>query len=183
MKSFIVYLLLAILLLLNVSCETNNEVEPVVELHITAVLSENGTESLYKDTNQYYHLTLDTSRHQTIRRVNGFIKVNGEKPFSPEKVVWESNLYWYLLRGDTVANIVETYFNPFTGKLTTVILPPLIAQKDELVPTINCCSYSGTEGEINTMIAPIKDMKGDTLIIRAYNWTYDKTAITKIILE
>jgi hypothetical protein len=178
-------IIFSVCLLSCIGCTPEVEYSSVnnYNLRVTAVFTESGLDTLYEDANAFYHLTLDTTRNQTIRRITGFIKVNGVTPFSPEKVIWESNLYWWLIRGDTVANVVKTYFNPYTAELTTVILPPLIAQRDELVPTINCCSYSGTGGEINTMIAPIKNMKGDTLIVRAYNWTSNKTAIAKIVLE
>lgn len=157
--------------------------ESTYELKITGVLTEDGLDTLYRDSNGFYHLFLNRNKNQTIRRVTGYIQINGQEPYPPEKIQWESNLYWWLLRGDTVAQMTKTYFNPFTGVLQPVILPPLIAQKDELVPTINCCSYSGKGGKINTMIAPIKQMVGDTLIIQAYNYNGNKIAITKIVLE
>jgi hypothetical protein len=59
----------------------------------------------------------------------------------------------------------------------------MIASKDELVPTINKASYSGTSGEINTVIAPISEMKGDTMVIKAFNYNAKKTIYTKIVLE
>jgi len=65
----------------------------------------------------------------------------------PEKIEWESNLYWSLKRGDTVAIITKAYINYFNGLYTIVSLPPLIASKDELVPTSNFASYSGKDGE------------------------------------
>jgi hypothetical protein len=44
-----------------------------------------------------------------------------------------------------------------------------------IVPTVNPGSISGDGGEINTMIAPIYSMRGDTMIITARLWTpYDK---------
>lgn len=153
------------------------------ELKIKGVLTEDGLDTLFRDTNGFYHLQLERYRNQTIRRVTGVILKNGIEPFPPEKIEWESNLYWWLLRSDTVAQITRTYFNPFTGALQQVILPPLLAQKDELVPTVNCCSYNGKGGEINTMIAPIRSMVGDTLIIQAYNYTSNKRTFTKVILE
>jgi len=52
-----------------------------------------------------------------------------------------------------------------------------------MVNTINIASYSGTNGEINTMIAPIGNMKGDTMVIKAFNNNAKKTIYTKVILE
>ena len=153
------------------------------DLKITAVLTENGIDTLLLDSNNHYHLKLNRDNHQTVRRITGYITSNMGEPYPPEKVVWESNLFWWIKRGDLVAQITKTYFNPFTGVLQPVILPPLLSQKDELVPTINCCSYSGKNGQISTMIAPIKDMVGDTLIVQAYNYTSNKYSSVKIVLE
>jgi hypothetical protein len=59
----------------------------------------------------------------------------------------------------------------------------MIVSKDELVPTINKASYSGTNGEVNTIIAPISEMKGDTMVIKAFNYNAKKTIYTKVILD
>jgi hypothetical protein len=59
----------------------------------------------------------------------------------------------------------------------------MISSKDELIPTINKVSYSGKGGEINTIIAPIKEMAGDTMVVKAYNYESNKFVITKIVLE
>jgi hypothetical protein len=152
-------------------------------LEINGVLNQNGIGYLPKDVNGYYHLKLDRTKNQTVHRVNGRILVNGKEPYPAEKVEWESNLYWILRRNDTVATITKTYINYFTGQYQIVQLPPLIASKDELVPTINSSSYSGDNGEINTMIAPIYRMKGDTLVIKASNYSSKLFVMEKIVLE
>jgi len=41
----------------------------------------------------------------------------------------------------------------------------IIGFDDYVVPTINCCSYSNAEGEINTMIAAVRSMIGDTMTV------------------
>ncbi len=120
---------------------------------------------------------------QQFHRITGKILVNGKEPIPNQKVDWESNMYWILRRGDTVATITQAYVNYFTGQFTIVNLPPLISSKDELVTTINKASYSGKGGEINTIIAPIKEMVGDTMIVRARNFESNKFFITKIVLE
>ena len=85
----------------------------------------------------------------------------------PKNINWESNLYWWLLEGDTVANITYTYLNLFTGELVYVNLPPLINWKEVIVPIINENSYSNQEtGIVNTVIAPIQEMIGDTMKIK-----------------
>lgn len=134
---------------------------------------------LPKDSNGYYHLKLNPSSNQTIHRVSGKVKGNVQ----PLKIEWNSNLYWWLLQGQVVANITKTYFNPFTGELIYVNLPPLINWRNVLVPTINSASYSGIDGEINTMIAPIYRMKNDTLVVRARIIERDVTQSIKIVLE
>ena len=59
----------------------------------------------------------------------------------------------------------------------------MIASKDELVPTTNSSSYSGTKGEVNTIIAPIREMIGDTLVLKASHYKTNKIIYTKIVLE
>lgn len=134
---------------------------------------------LPKDANGYYHLQLDPNTNQTTHRVMGTLK-NTKQPI---KVEWESNLYWWLWKGESVARITKTYINEFTGQLMYINLPPLTNWKDVLIPTCNSASYSGTNGEINTMIAPVNKMRGDTLRLKC---TMIEEKITKqinIVLE
>ena len=152
-------------------------------LKIDSVLNSSGTKSILYDNNGYYHLKLDSTKNQTLSRVTGKILLDGKEPNPPEKIEWESNLYWSLKRGDTVAIITKAYINYFNGLYTIVSLPPLIASKDELVPTSNFASYSGKDGEINNMIAPIYKMKGDTLILKTTHSFSNQIIYTKIVLE
>ena len=133
------------------------------------------------DANGYYHLKLDRTKNQTVHRVNGTILVNGKEPYPAEKVEWESNLYWWFLKGQVVAEITKTYVNYFTGKVTYVNLPPLVNWQDALVPTINPVCYNSADGTINTVIAPMWSMKGDTMTILARIGSVIKTE--KIILK
>jgi hypothetical protein len=150
---------------------------------IDSVLTQNGSKSLPKDANGFYHLKLIPNSNQQPHRVTGRILVNGREPVPAESVEWESNLYWWLRKGDTSAYITKSYVNYFTGQFTIISLPPMIVSKDELVPTINKSSYSGKIGEINTVIAPISEMKGDTMVIKAFNYNAKKTIYTKVILD
>ena len=150
---------------------------------IDSVLTQSGTKSLVIDANGFYHLKLIPNANQQPYRVTGRILVNGKEPIPAENIEWESNLFWWIRRGDVVAYITKSYINYYTGQYTIVNLPPMIASKDELVPTINKASYSGTNGEINTIISPISEMKGDTMVIKAFNYNAKKTIYTKIILE
>ena len=178
-------ILTASIILTIIGCSKDEEISPIKEysFSIDSVLMRDGRKSLFKDANGYYHLKLDTNLNQQSHRVTGRILVNGKEPYPAEKIEWESNLYWMLKRNDTIATITKSYINYFTGQFTIVNLPPLISNKDELVPTINKSSYSGTKGEINTIISPIARMKGDTMIIKATHIETKKNLFTKIVLD
>lgn len=136
-------------------------------------LNDDPTYQLSKDSNGFYNLILDTIQNQTIQRITGKLTRNGYpledigSGDQPKKINWESNLYWWLLDGDIVANITYTYLNLFTGELVYVNLPPIVNWRDELVPTINENSYTEQQtGIVNTVIAPIQEMIGDTMKIK-----------------
>ena len=150
---------------------------------IDSVLTQSGTKSLPIDANGFYHLKLIPNSNQQPHRITGRILINGKEPYPIENIEWESNLYWWIRRGNTIAYITKSYINYFTGQFTVVNLPPMIASKDELVPTINKASYSGTNGEINTVIAPISEMAGDTMVVKTFSYGAKKTIYTKIVLE
>ena len=173
------------LLILFSACTKDDVVVPQKNytFSIDSVLTQNGTKSLSIDANGYYHLKLIPNSNQQPHRITGRILVNGNEPIPAENIVWESNLYWWIRKGDTSAYISKSYINYFTGQFTIISLPPMIVSKDELVPTINKTSYSGKSGEINTVIAPISEMKGDTMVIKAFNYNAKKTIYTKVILD
>ena len=173
------------LLILFSACTKDDVVVPQKNytFSIDSVLTQSGTKSLSIDANGYYHLKLIPNSNQQPHRITGRILINGKEPIPAESIEFESNLYWWIRRGDTIAYITNAYVNYFTGQYTIINLPPMIASKDELVPTINKTSYSGTNGEINTVIAPISEMKGDTMVVKAFNYNAKKTIYTKIVLE
>ena len=170
-------ILLVFLLSLIISCskdqKTLTDNGEGITIGFLEGLNDNPTYQLSKDSNGFYILTLDRSKNQTIQRITSKLLRNG-KPIEdlwsgsqPKKVNWESNLYWWLLEGDTVANITKTYLNLFTGELIYVNLPPLLNWREVIVPTINESSYSDDEtGIVNTVIAPIQEMIGDTMKIK-----------------
>jgi hypothetical protein len=144
-----------------------------IDIEFVDGLNDDPRYRLKKDLNGFYELPLNRNTNQTTQRINGILLRNGyplEDNWSgdqPKKVNWESNLYWWLFDGDTVANITRTYINEFTGQVTYINLPPLINWKDVLVPSINSSSYTNQEtGIVNTVIAPIYKMKGDTMKIK-----------------
>jgi hypothetical protein len=173
------------LLILFSACSKDDVIVPQKNytFSIDSVLTQTGKNSLAIDANGFYHLKLIPNSNQQPHRITGRILVNGKEPIPAENIEWESNLYWWLRKGDTSAYISKSYINYFTGKFTIISLPPMIVSKDELVPTINKTSYSGKNGEINTVIAPISEMKGDTMIIKAFNYNAKKTIYTKVILD
>ena len=178
-------LLTPIVYLLFVACTKTVIPEPIKEYTFTidSVLTKDGVRSLPLDANGYYHLRLIRNANQQPHRITGRILLNGKEPYPVEKIDWENNMFWWLRKGDTTATITKAYINYFTGQFTIVNLPPMIASKDELVPTINKVSYSGTKGEINTIISPISEMIGDTMIVKGKHSISNKTVFTKIILE
>ena len=173
------------LLILFSSCTKDEVIVPQKEYTFTidSVLTQTGLRSLPKDQNGLYHLKITTVGSSQSHRVVGKILVNGKEPFPPERVNFESNLYWWLRQGDTTATITQAYINYFTGQYTIINLPPMIANKDELVPTTNGSSYSGKYGEVNTVIAPIREMIGDTMVLKAIHTPSNKTIFTKIVIE
>jgi hypothetical protein len=172
-------------LLTLVSCEKTilREIPKVYSLSIDSVLTRDGYKSLAKDVNGLYHLKITTIGTPQSHRITGRILEDGKEPSYPQKIDWENNMYWWLRKGDTSALITQAYINYYTGQFTIINLPPMIARKDELVRTINLASYSGTNGEVNTVIAPIREMIGDTMIVQAKHTLSNKIIYTKIVLE
>ena len=172
-------------LILFAACTKEDDYIPQKEYSFTidSVLTQNGKQSLPKDQNGLYHLKITSIGTPQSHRVTGRVLVNGKEPFPPEKISFESNLFWWLRQGDTTAIITQSYVNYFTNQFTIINLPSMIASKDELVPTTNSSSYSGTKGEVNTIIAPIREMIGDTLVLKASHYTSKKIIYTKIVLE
>jgi hypothetical protein len=169
-------LLFCTLLFFIVGCTKDDIVIPkdVVEMNIDTRLPIDG--------NGYSHFRLYSQTSQNIHRISGTIKVNNEIPLEPrEKVDWQSSHYWVLREGDTVATITKTYLNYYTGQWTIVTLPPLVSNINALVPTINPVCYNSEDGTINTVIAPLYNMRGDTLTITAKS--NGLTKIAKIVLD
>ena len=156
-------------------CEDNNQQEDEDQLneesqstyHFDLIYEDTG---ITKDENDYYHLTIDRDNLQTLYRVRGTVyKDNQLAEFM--KFYWQSNLYWQL--GDTLGYYIHrgltddleyvsydtTYITGFSGME---------------VSTSNSASVSNADGEISNMIAPVKSMIGDTLILNweFYDWIY-----------
>ena len=99
------------------------------------------------------------------------------------KVVWSSNLYWYL--GDTLGYIVH---EGLTDDLIYVSYDTsyITGFNGMEVPTSNQASYSNAEGEVNNMIAPVRSMIGDTMTVfwrfSGNDYLYNEGSI-EIVLE
>ena len=139
---------------------------------LDSALNGSGTKSLAKDKAGYYHLKLSENTFQTFSRITGKFLWNGKPNPIPSPVEcwieWKSSHYWLLNNKSALFVVYKTYFNEFTGKLTTSELGTFKSQSNQLIPTINSSSYpSSTDGSVNTIVAPIYPMRGDTMIITA----------------
>jgi len=100
-------------------------------------------------------------------------------PMNILKFGWGSNHYWII--GDDfgyfVANTGLTDNGTYIGYDTTYV----DWFEGYTVPIVNGSSYSNESGEVNTMMAPTRNMRGDTATI-FYGW-YDDWKDEEIIGE
>ncbi|MDP6593124.1 MAG: hypothetical protein QF613_02810 [Candidatus Marinimicrobia bacterium] len=153
-----IILLIIPLLSFSVSCENlinndNNEDEVEIVFNLEPRLTV--------DSNGYYHLPLTEGSWQTLHRISGHIYEDG-LPVDVVRFTWTSSHYWIL--GDTLGYIVN---RGLTDQMVYVSVDTsyIIGFKGFEVPTINCCSYSNAEGEVNTMFAPVWSMRHDTVTV------------------
>ena len=154
-----------------------------IKIEFVEGLNDNSTFTLTKDSNGLYEMILNPNTNQTPQRISAKL-TRYDEPITdewsgsqPKKVSWESNLYWWIGEYDTIVNITESYFNPYTGEIQFINLPPLINWREVIVPTINPSSYTDENtGIANTVIAPIYEMKGDTMkiIVKYYHSSSNK---------
>jgi len=135
------------------------------------------------DSSGYYHLQL-SQEWQTLHRISGNVSPIANS-YDLATINWTSSHYWYI--GDTLGYIV--HFNNSENDIY------LYSNRDTAyitwfdgfeVETINSITYQTEDGEINTMFAPVKSMKDDTVNITAVaNFAdgYTKHKSIKIILE
>jgi hypothetical protein len=153
-----IILLIIPLLSFSVSCENltnndNNEDEVEIVFNLEPRLDV--------DSNGYYHLTLNEGSWQTLHRISGHIYEDGN-PLESVKFGWASSHYWYLT--DTLGYIVNQGVND-EGQYVSIDTSYIVGFNGFEVPTINCCSYSNAEGEVNTMFAPVRSMRHDTVTV------------------
>ena len=135
---------------------------------------------LPKDSNGYSIFNLYSTQTQNIHTISGSIKVNGQIPYEQrEKVEWESSHYWTLKQGDTIGTIYRRQWRGLGWQIVDSI--KVVNLKTFQVPTINSACYNSADGSINTVIAPMYNMKGDTMTIVARCGNITK--VEKIILK
>ena len=172
-------ILSSLLLILFIGCSDSTSIFEPKESDVIRIEMDNGLNSefpLSQDGNGYYHMTLGNS-WQTTQRISGTAYYN-DVPLEVLRVQWESSLSWYL--GDTLGYIVNRNFNS-DGMYVSVDTSYVTGFDGTEVPTINCCSYSSSDGEVNIMIAPVQTMVGDTMTIRMYFWNNDYELIEEFI--
>ena len=85
-------------------------------------------------------------------------------------VQWKSNLYWFI--GDTLGYVVK---RDLTDDLVYVSYDTTYITwfNGYEVPTTNEVSYSNIFGNVSNMIAPTKQMVGDTLRLSTEDETFN----------
>jgi len=135
---------------------------------------------LPKDQNGYSVFSLYSTETQNIHTITGSIRVNGKIPNEPrEKIEWESSHYWTIKFGDTIGTIYRRTWRGLGWQIVDSI--KVVNLKTSQVPTINSACYNSADGSINTVIAPMWNMKGDTMTIVARCGNVVK--VEKIILK
>jgi len=135
---------------------------------------------LPKDQNGYSVFSLYSTETQNIHTITGSIRVNGKIPNEPrEKIEWESSHYWTLKFGDTIGTIYRRQWRGLGWQIVDSI--KVVNFKTSQVPTINSVCYNSADGSINTVIAPMWNMRGDTMTIVAR--IGNETKVEKIILK
>jgi len=137
---------------LFIGCEDQKQLESIeFELNSGSAVDGSG----------YYHIQIDTTRWQTLHRISGHVYRDGN-PVNIIKFGWSSSHYWML--GDTLGYFI---LRGLTDDLEYVSYDTSYVTWFEgyEVPIVNGASYSNEDGEVNTMIAPVKSMRGDTATI------------------
>jgi hypothetical protein len=184
------------------ACERNNPIAPAADSVVTPTYATSFTiDSLIgqtRDTNGYWHLRLNRGTLQTTARVKGTVSWTGPAVNTTLaqneaiSVYWESDHTWVI--SDSIAFIVRrpclapssaicVYVITNRPVLDTIIVPYFAGQE---VATVNGHSYSSSTGEVNTMIAPVVAMAGDTMEVTGHAMFRNGVEIikkVKIVLE
>jgi hypothetical protein len=157
-----------------ISCEKEELISPSDNYTLTV------DGRLDTTSNGLYKLQLNSTSNsiQTIHRLTGKLLNNGNEPYPPQLVNWESSHSWTLT--DTAYVMIRRIINT-NGQWVNVDTTYVTGFGGAIIPTINSSSYSGTDGEINTVIAPVDNMVGDTMVVKCKFKNLEKTI--RIILE
>jgi len=167
----IIYLLLLFVITFLPACN-KDDFGGRIELNIDTRLP--------KDSNGYSVFNLYSTQTQNIHTISGTIRRNGRIPDNPrQRVEWESSHYWTLKVGDTIGTIYRRTWRGLGWQIVDSI--KVTNLKTSEVPTINSVSFNSADGTINTVIAPIWNMRGDTMTIVARSNGVVK--VEKIILK
>jgi hypothetical protein len=174
--SFILVLcILALLLIAGLTgCSKEGFLQPKRDIEMSI------DSKLPKDSNGYSVFKLYSTETQNIHTITGSIRVNGQIPNEPrEKIEWESSHYWTIKYGDTIGIIYRRTWRGLGWQIVDSI--KVVNLKTSQVPTINSANYNSADGSINTVIAPMYSMRGDTMTIVARCGNVVK--VEKIILK
>ena len=172
MKNKMSLLLTIILVLMSVGCEDITGPEDID----ARIFIPNAR--LPIDDNGFYHLELNEGSWQTLHRISGWMADQDSMALFGAYVGWNSSHYWIL--GDTLGYIVHQGLTDdliYVSYDTTYIT----GFSDFLVPTINCCSYSNSDGEVNTMFGPVWTMRYDTILVSVGYIDYSYNVINQSI--
>jgi hypothetical protein len=160
--SFILVLCIFALLLATtlIGCTKDGFLQPKRDIEMSI------DNKLPKDQNGYSVFSLYSTETQNIHTITGSIRVNGKIPNEPrEKIEWESSHYWTIKYGETIGTIYRRTWRGLGWQIVDSI--KVVNLKTSQVPTINSACYNSADGSINTVIAPMWSMKGDTMTIVA----------------
>jgi len=123
------------------------------------------------DNDGVYELQLRDT-WQTTHPIDFVVKVDGE-PVEYADIDFRSNLYWAL--DDTIGYFEHQWLTDDMEYNTYGTSYVIGGNLHDLVPTTNYSSLTDDDGTTRNMIAPVKSMRGDTLILQydVYAGTYD----------
>ncbi len=137
------------------------------------------------DSNGYYHFKLFNRNPlgNNLHKFSGKMLIDNNPPPVGEPVIveYECSHYGMMPRGGVIITGKKSYINTFTGMWTTVILPSNIAMNDYVFPIITSSCYVNRQtGDINGVVEPTYEMRGDTMLIAAksvYRWVTKRDGV------
>ena len=126
---------------------------------------------IHKISDGLYEMSLNKTKHQSIQRLQVDLytdrnREHGRDLMNTITFEWESSHYWFL--GDTLGYVVNIGLND-NLEYVNIDTNYIVGFSGTLVPTINQYSLPTKVGdlhyEVNTMIAPIRKMIGDTMMV------------------